>query len=148
MGTYGIIDDKKFIDKIKVVEIRDAGRIKRFLLGVNRSMQSDSSLINETRCSVEHILPKSVEHWPSWNNFEENNPEDWVHRIGNLTLLGQDDNKPGKNENANFSRKKEILGRSAIKLTRELNYDDWSPDIIAARQEKLAKLAAKNVWIF
>lgn len=149
-SVYGIIDDDKFIDKMKVVEIRNVRdrRAKRFLLSVNHSLQSDSSLINEQHCSVEHILPKSNEHWPGWTDFAEHNPEDWVHRIGNLTLLGQEDNKPGKSDNASFFRKKEIFGRSAIKMTRELRYEDWSPDTIAARQEKLAKLAANSVWTF
>ena len=149
-GTYGIIDDDKFIDKMKVVEMRNVRdrRGKRFLLGVNHSMQSDSGLLNEQHCSVEHILPKSDEHSSGWDNFRECNPEDWVHRIGNLTLLGLEDNRPGKSDNASFSRKKEIFERSAIKLTRELGYEDWSTDAITARQEKLAKLAAKTVWTF
>ena len=148
--TYGIIDDDKFIDKMKVVEMRNVRdrRAKRFLLSVNHCIQSDSGLINEQHCSVEHILPRSEEHWPGWTDFTEHNPEDWVHRIGNLTLLGQEDNKPGQGDNVNFSRKKEIFGRSAIALTRELGYEDWSPEIIAARQEELAKLAVKKVWSF
>ena len=147
-SNYGIIDEGKFIDKMKVVEIRDARRIKRFLLGVNDSMQSDSSLINENHCSVEHILPQSEEHWSGWKGFEGHNPEDWVHRIGNLTLLGQEDNGPGNDDNRNFSRKKNVFKRSAITLTRELDHEAWSPNAITARQEKLAKLAAKEVWSF
>ena len=146
--TYGIVDDNTFIEKMKVVEIRDARRIKRFLLGVNHFMQSDSSLINENHCSVEHILPKSEKHWPGWKNFAGQKPETWIHRIGNLTLLGREDNKPGKANNASFSRKKEIFERSAIKLTREFAHKDWSPDAIATRQEELARIAAKEVWSF
>ncbi len=148
-STYGIIDDNKFIDKMKVVEMRDARRIKRFLLGVNHFMQSDSSLINEKGCSVEHILPQSEEHWSDWKSFEGENPEDWIHRIGNLTLLGQEDNKPGKKDNSNFSQKKNNFEQSAVALTRELHVlEEWSPDAITARQEKLARLAAKKVWSF
>ncbi len=150
-GTYGIIDDDRFIDKMKVVEMRNTRdtRRKRFLLGVNHSIQRDSSLLNETQCTVEHIFPRSEEHWQGWHNFEEHNPEDWVHRLGNLTLLGQEDNKPGRDDNRDFSRKKEVFDRSAITLTRELlDREDWSPKAITARQEKLAKIAAKEVWSF
>ena len=148
-GTYGIIDDDKFIEKIRITEMRDARRIKRFLIGVNHYMQSDSSLLYEQRCSVEHILPKSDEHWSGWNNFKEHNPEDWVYRIGNLTLLGLEDNKPGKSDNTSFSRKKEIFERSALTLTRELKHEEnWSPVTISVRQAELAKLAATKVWTF
>ncbi|MDE0011485.1 MAG: DUF262 domain-containing HNH endonuclease family protein [Candidatus Poribacteria bacterium] len=148
--TYGIINDDKFIEKMKVVEIRNVRdrRAKRFLLSINHSMQSDGRLINEQHCSLEHIIPRSEYHWSGWNNFEEHNPEDWIYRIGNLTLLGIEDNRPSQGDNISFSRKKEIFERSAIKLTRELDYEDWSPHAITSRQEKLAKLAAKTVWTF
>ena len=148
-APYGIIDDDKFIEAMKTVKMRNGDRrVKRFLLSVNHSMQSDRNLINEHLCSVEHILPRSEEYWLNWKNFNDCDPEDWVHRIGNLTLLGQEDNKPGKSVNMQFSKKKEIFDQSAIKITRELGYEDWSPSAITARQEKMANLAAKKVWTF
>ena len=149
--TYGIINDDKFIEKMKVVEIRNVRdrRAKRFLLSVNHSMQSDGRLINEQHCSVEHIIPRSGNHWSGWNNFREHNPEDWIHRVGNLTLLGIEDYRPSQGDNMSFSRKKEIFGRSALTLTRELKHEEnWSPDTIAARQAELANLAATKVWTF
>ena len=145
---YGVLDDNKFLERMKIQEMRDAKKIKRFLLGLNYALQSDSELINEYRCSVEHILPKAEKHWPGWKGFEGQNPSDWIHRIGNLTLLGQYDNRPGDSENRNFSRKKMGYGRSAIALTKELDqYTEWSPAEINARQIKLIQQAVK-VWSF
>ncbi len=145
---YGILDDDKFVERMKIQEMRDAKKIKRFLLGLNYALQSDSEVINEYRCSVEHILPKAEKHWPEWQGFEGQNPSDWIHRIGNLTLLGQYDNKPGDSENRNFLRKKTGYGRSAIVLTRALDqYTEWSPGEVNARQMKLVQQAVK-VWSF
>ena len=145
---YGILNDDKFVERMKIQEMRDAKKIKRFLLGLNYALQSDSEVINEYRCSVEHILPKAEKHRPTWKGFEGHNPSDWIHRIGNLTLLGQYDNKPGDSENRNFLRKKAGYGRSAIALTRALDqYTEWSPGEVNARQMKLVQHAVR-VWSF
>ncbi len=145
---YGILDDEKFVERMKIQEMRDAKKIKRFLLGLNYDLQSDSEVINEYRCSVEHILPKAEKHWSAWKGFEDQKPSDWVHRIGNLTLLGQSDNKPGDSENRNFSRKKAGYRRSAIALTKELDrHTEWSPDAIDSRQGRLIQRSVK-VWSF
>ena len=146
-GT-GIMDDTKFTERMKFQEMHGATKIKRFLLGLNRARQSDAELINEHQCTVEHILPRSERHWSTWKGFDGHKPSDWVHRIGNLTLLGQSDNKPGDFENRNFPRKKPVYGRSAIGLTRELDqYTDWSPTEVGARQVHLIHSAVR-VWSF
>ena len=133
---------------MKVVEMRDAKKIRRFLFGVNSFLQPDSNLINEGNCNVEHILPKAAQHWSSWKGFSEQSPRDWIHRIGNLALLEKGENKPGEKENSSFSQKRNYFERSSIALTQELSkYENWSPKTIAARQIKLAKQAAK-VWSF
>lgn len=147
-STYGIINDEKFIDKMKFVEMRSDKKAKRFLLSVNRFVQSDGNVISEKWCSVEHILPKSDMHWSGWKSFSGQNTSDWIHRIGNLTLLGQEDNRPGQKDNYNFLKKKNNFEQSAVAITRALHdQEDWSPKTINARQEKLARLAVK-VWAF
>ena len=99
-------------------------------------------------CSVEHILPKSKDFWGSWSGFREVNPGDWIHRIGNLTLMGQADNKPGLKYNNGFAKKLESYRESSFKLTRELaKYDEWTPDNIKARQRNMARRAMR-VWSF
>jgi len=146
-SNEGIMNDRKFIDKMKSVEIKDDKRAKPLLWGINCYQQQDREIINVKKCTVEHILPQSEKHWSGWESFSETH-QDWVYRIGNLTLLGQSDNKPGDRANRSFSDKKEFLGRSAISLNKKLvNYNDWSPDRVEKRQEKLSELAAK-VWSF
>ena len=144
---YGIMDDTKFTERMKLQEMHTIKKIKRFLLGLNHALQSDGELINENRCTVEHILPQSKDYWLTWKGFDGYDPSDWVHRIGNLTLLGLSDNKPG-GWNQSFRRKKPVYRQSAIILTRELDRcADWLPDEINARQEKLIQQAVK-VWSF
>ena len=147
-STYGIIGDDKFKTRMSEIELRDSKKIKRFLFGVNGGIQPDADLMSETRCTIEHILPKATRYWSTWPGFEHLNPEDWIHRLGNLTLLGRHDNKPGEAENRSFSAKRTAYGRSAIQLTREVGArPDWTPKEIGQRQRRLVGQAAR-VWSF
>ena len=145
---HGIISDKKFKAKMCQIEMRDAKKIKRFLFGVNCHVQTDSDLVRESRCTIEHVLPKAQHHWANWHGFQNENPDEWIHRIGNLTLLGRQDNKPSDADNQDFAAKKSICSRSAISITRDIGTcDGWSPREIEKRQKQLAGHAAR-VWSF
>lgn len=148
-SAYGVIDDKKFIARMCEMEMTDNKKIKRFLFGVNYDLQPDSEMMNQTRCTVEHIFPKGPQHWASWLHFDDANPKEWVNRIGNLTLLSRQDNKPGADDNRNFTVKKQACSRSVLKISQEIaQYDMWSPREIITRQKRLVKRAAKKVWSF
>ena len=145
----GVTDDKKFVDTLSRVQMRDSKKAKRFLLGLVYFEQPANLIISEHRCSVEHILPKSKAHWADWGKFDADQHSDSVHMLGNLTLLGDQENKPGAAANRNFSLKKEIYKKSGISLTRGIanKYDDWSPDNIVERQKQMAETAVR-VWPF
>ena len=142
--------DSKFIEQIKNVKqtsLRETGKAKRFLLGVAYHMQSDITLINQNRYTVEHILPASRAHLSGWVGFDQQSHADSVALFGNLTLLSKFDNRPGQSANSAFNSKREIFKNSAVALTREIGkLNEWSPAEIRKRQNKLAKLSAK-VWV-
>lgn len=145
-GPYGVLDNPRFLEKMKYQEIRNASKARRFLFGIDQYIQTDGQIINENRCTVEHILPKSEKHWGWWDGFRNEDPRLWVYRIGNLTLLGQQDNKPGNTENQSFARKRAGYKKSAIRITQEMaDTEHWSPDTIDQRQHELVKTATR-VW--
>ncbi len=147
-AQYGVLHDPKFQKTINDVKMTGATKIKQFLLGINRHIQKDTALFNERLCSIEHILPKSPQHWGGWHTFDNVDANDWIHRIGNLTLIGPMDNKPGAKFNSDFVKKCENYKDSGVKLTRDLiQHSDWSPANIEARQCKMAKRAVQ-VWTF
>ena len=144
----GVLDDDKFRASMLEANMKGTIKIRQFLLGINNHLQTDSLLLNERQCSIEHILPKSPMHQSSWTGFEKVDAADWAHRIGNLTLMGPEDNKPGAKYNGDFEKKRRSYENSSIKVTRELNnYSDWNPDIIKARQKEMVNVAIK-VWSF
>ena len=147
-SAYGIINDKKFRMKIADIKMRDMKKAKRFLFGVNCYVQADGDLMSESRCTVEHVLPKASRHWTGWGEFAGENPEDWVHCVGNLTLLGRHDNKPGDAQNRDFFAKRDGYSNSAVEITRDVAAcEQWAPKEIVKRQKRLAAVAAR-VWSF
>ena len=147
-AEYGILDDSRFYEHVVSARLTGSARIKLFLLGVNGSLQRDARLLSERTCTVEHILPKSPQHWGNWKGFERVDAGDWTQRIGNLTLMGQSDNRPGPKYNGSFESKRQSYEASAVALTREVaNYTEWTPSAIEARQREMATQAVR-VWRF
>lgn len=146
-SSHNVLDDSVF--RRAIVEVRMTGilKIKHFLLGLNGEKQGDSQVINERQCTIEHILPKSSQHWGTWAGFKDVDPADWSDRIGNLTLMGGND-KPGMKYNSGFQKKKGIYAESSLQITKDLaQCESWTPENIQERQLEMAKLATK-VWKF
>ena len=141
---FGILDDDRFRESMREPKLTGNVRIRNFLLGVN----TDTSLLNEERCSIEHILPKGKEYWPGWGGFSAVDPDGYVQRLGNLTLMGPEDNRPGGRFNGSFGAKKGIYGESAVTITRRVAaVKDWGPKEIEARERDFVKRAIR-VWTF
>ena len=147
-SEFGVLNNEKFFEMMASATMRGNSKIKQLILGINRYERPESIIVNESQCTVEHVLPVSPEHWGTWTEFGGVDSREWVHRIGNLTLMSSADNKPGSRYNSNFSKKRESYQDSSVAVTRALSeYDEWSPENIEKRQYKLAKIAVR-VWEF
>ncbi len=146
--NYSVLNDSNFRKAISEMNMRGGNKIKQLLMGINRHHQRGSQILNDRQLTVEHILPKSDRHWGSWEGFYEMDPSEWINRIGNLTLLGRGEDRPGDKGNANFTKKKEFYKDSTLIITRQLaDCEEWSPKQIKRRQADMAKCAVK-VWRF
>ncbi len=145
---YDVLDDSKFRNTIIELRISGVPKAKQFLLGINSRLQKDARLLNARHCSLEHVLPKSPRHSGAWKLFDNVDIDEWVHRVGNLTLMGPTDNRPGSKFNDRFDIKRDAYSASGIMLTREIGgCREWSPAAIEERQERMAELALQ-VWAF
>ena len=145
-----VMHDRRFVLRLSEVRIKDARRLKELLFGINAAADREASLLDIRGCTVEHVWPQSPAHRRGWEGFADitSDADDWVYRIGNLTLLGDGQGFAGGAFNANFEAKRAVYRESPIAMTRELaEMDDWTPATIQARSRKLAK-AACRVWSF
>ena len=144
----GVVDDVKFERLLATAEVRDVKKVKRLLFGINCHIQSDGGMMNENRCTVDHILPRAEAHWQRWERFVDLRAEEYVDRLGNLTLLDRRDSRLGNMEGRSFAEKKSSYAQSFVRVTRDIaRYSSWSPAAVARRQKRLASLATQ-VWSF
>jgi len=108
----------------------------------------------ERNLQIEHILPQSWDAEKSWNGeilnwknkFTKAEAENLLNSLGNLTLITGKKNIEASN--CNFNKKQEIYkgnsgkgfdGIISFEITKEIidEYEDWTPETISKRYEKL-----------
>lgn len=151
-------NDDDIIQKIKVLTVNDEefeanfrlftskkNDVIRYLLRkiINHSNTETRIVDNPKKVHVEHILPKKRSA-DDWKQFSDEEANDLLWRLGNLTLLGQEYNQ--KASNKAFDKKKQMYLQSDISMTRELaGLSEWDKEAILNRQNQLSKIAL-NVW--
>ncbi len=101
--------------------------------------------------TLEHILPKNYKYWEKneffagYENTDDKNMEEFVDRLGNLTLLKQAVNS--KSQNHVFSDKKQEYKLSKLEINKQTvcNQDEWTAKIIKQREEEFVEYA-KEIW--
>lgn len=93
--------------------------------------------------TIEHILPENADNTWGEFNFEEINRS--LYRIGNLTLLEKKLNREAGDKN--YSEKVGYFIQSNSNLTKAIpeQFNLWNEEKLAARQIELAK-HAKAIW--
>lgn len=146
----GIMDNARFESQLADVELKDLRRARRLLFGINAQQDREARALDVQGCSVEHILPKSEIYWSGWTGFGAAGSDlrHYIHRIGNLTLLGDSDNFARRQFNASFAAKRSVFTDSPFAITRNLSsMEDWTPEAVSTRSQRLAR-SASGVWSF
>lgn len=102
----------------------------------------------DNSATIEHILPQTMsEEWKAhigsnWNEVHR----EYLHTIGNLTLVTQEWNSTLSN--SSYSRKRKLLSEHALLLNREYFGEatlKWNEDSIRSRSKFLANHII-NIW--
>lgn len=128
------IDDEQFEREFSILKFRKSqkSRQRYFLRMLYSHNDKETRVINDNNIiHLEHILPIESALW----DIEDETHEEYVNRLGNLTLLGHEYNKNASNKT--FEHKKDIYEKSSIKMTKNLvAYESWGPNTIEERQKK------------
>lgn len=145
-----LMDDDYFKKEFVQREIQlDNKKAKLFLCGLNQHLLKSSE--RDSKFELEHILPVSEEYGKHWKKFRNCKHSDYVNRVGNLTILREQDNVGIPEFNGqDLDGKREVYRNSEAKITVmvvEKAQSVWSPSTIKNREEYLARLATE-VWQF
>lgn len=128
----------------KIFKTRKTNKKARyFLYRIERYLGGGES-VSLDEVTLEHILPQSPsEEW--LKEFKDiDQLEDWINRLGNLTLLSRNENRDIGQKI--FEEKKQLFKSSAFKITQQSsNYKKWNERSISDHQKWLGKQAL-NLW--
>ncbi len=140
--------DGVFRSKFKALTIENRQLARFYLRKLENRARAESGskehtmIADEQIVDLEHILPQSfdINQWPNFD-YEEHQAN--LNRLGNLTLLLQQANRDLAN--LSFDSKRPVYEKQEAIITRKAaEYEHWSPDVIDARQEWLSDLAVRE----
>lgn len=132
-------------------DLYKVSRIRQYvLLRLDSALSEGSATYKYPTITLEHVLPQNPKQdslWMKW--FEGEDRAQYVHKIGNLTLLSR--RKNAQAQNYDFSEKKERYfsakrGVCPFALTTQvLQEKEWTPEVIKRRQLELVG-TLEDLW--
>lgn len=142
-------DDDEFKNKFLIKDIYNS-RTRNFILGrIENSYEKYA--IDVEKLTIEHIMPQNPnlkQEWKDslgsdWKQVQKN----YLHTIGNLTLINHQENS--KLSDKPFIEKRDMFGgfkATPLILNRDLaNYNTWNEELIIERANSIIKLAC-DIW--
>lgn len=146
-------EQNEFISELNSDIYKMTGAKRNYLiLRLDAFLSDGAASYKSNVLSIEHVLPQTVSPGSEWDKTwtDVDDRSYWLNKIGNLIPLTKRHNS--KAQNYDFKTKKEKYFKntdagvtSYALATDVLNYDEWTPDIVKARQTKLID-AYKKGW--
>lgn len=132
--------DNLQIDKAEVSSVEDS--VKKALLLYLMINENTSVILKYNELHLEHVLPQKPEKWAQSQPTEwKGNLDNYIHSIGNMTILDQKLNK--RQSNLPLSEKKEIMfnekSNEFLKNSEynKIDYDNFNKEYIKNREAKI-----------
>ncbi|MDR0306009.1 MAG: DUF262 domain-containing HNH endonuclease family protein [Chitinispirillales bacterium] len=141
------ISDADFRNDFSTLELYSYGRSKKLARYIlfeleNNMMQGGDRDYELDPATIEHILPENAgDNWDQ--DFPQTVQPSYIYRLGNYTVLEDHLNKDC--ETLPFDQKKLFYAKSQYEMTKAINYSDWNPTTLDARQNDLARKAT-SIW--
>ena len=135
------ISNEEFLASFNMFISKSKPVIRFILKSINNYLDKETEIINDNKkVHIEHIMPIEKGDW----NISDEIHQDYLYKLGNLTLLGKEYNRIISNKV--FEEKKKMYYKSSIIISKEITkYTKWDASEIEDRQNELAKIALK-IW--
>ena len=136
-----VMSDSRFGEVMKALSINSMVKARTLLEGIYACDH-----VTNGGSHVEHILPRSEQHWKQWPSFPSNEAPLYTNRIGNLALLKNDEVKIRDSTSMAYKDKVKLYRQSSYKLTQSIaSYGSkWTPKLVQKRQHDLVKRILKT----
>lgn len=142
-----VSDDKfknDFTDKVlRTTQTRNKRILRYILFEIERQVSGNSYDFESGSYNIEHIMPESLNS--DWDHIEDRDHEQFIYRVGNMTILNSSVNRDIGN--SSFELKKEKYSESEFEITRRISSEntEWTPNRISIHQQWLARKAS-SIW--
>ncbi len=142
------VDDEIFEQNFSSARFRNDRHARYVLYELENDLRKRSDVpgvspvdIDTDTGTLEHVLPVNppkieTEEFGAWY-------DEYVYRLGNMTLLSGSDNR--KAGNLDFPQKRELLSGSEYLLSSGIGNVNWVPEVIVDRQAEMARRAV-HIW--
>ena len=147
LSSLYVSDEKfrgDFSDKeLRTTQARNKRVVRYILFEIEKHVSNKSYDFESEAYSLEHIMPESIQE--GWDHIEDRDHDQFVYRLGNMTILNKSVNRDLGN--ASFDIKKEKYQESEFALTSRITNEnsEWNPERIAEHQKWMAKQATA-IW--
>lgn len=133
-----------FTDKeLRTTQARNKRTVRYILFEIERHVSGQSYDFESDSYNIEHVMPENL--GDNWNNINDKDHEQFVFRLGNLTIMSTAANRTIGN--TSFEGKKDTLASSEFEITQRIATEnsEWNVERIAEHQKWLAKQAT-SIW--
>ena len=137
------VSDDKFSQDFSLISLasKQQKRLVKYILAKLEKKESGID-VKEDSFTIEHILPQNPDE--SWRKqLGEEEIDEAIYRLGNMTPLEQSLNS--KVDIKPYDQKQQFYQKSAYRITKEIQAEEWDMEAIINRQERMAKQAV-HIW--
>lgn len=136
------------------VDVYRTGKFNKMIVQILRRVNESSfekvEVATPTQANIEHIMPQNSgdPYWQSWRQRYPEVYDEWLHKLGNLTLLSGPMNR--KVRNSGFDNKIKVYCDQKSITRFAMTYDlrklkEWTPNAIQQRHDHLKSEIVK-LW--
>lgn len=142
------INNETFHQLFKIKQIKDNKKVVYILAKIEQFLSEQKEKF-ATDITLEHILPVNPDNECKQYMIDNklwDDKDEWVYRIGNMTLLLSKPNKKAQNRSPIIKSREIYKKETKLKINKDLkNIIKWSQEAIEKRQKRLANYAVK-IW--
>ncbi len=129
--------------QVRTTTARNRQVVRYILFEIERHVSGRAFEYASDRYSIEHVLPEHPGE--GWGGFNDEQADRCVFRLGNMTPLAAGPNRDMGNRP--YGEKRPVFEQCEFEITRRIaaENESWTPERIAARQQRLADQAT-GIW--
>ena len=145
------VEKKAFMEALDGEVYRMTSRRRNYIILRLDSFVSDGAAKYDSAIlTIEHVLPQTVKDGSEWSTIwtDVEQRQYWLNRVANLVPLTRKHNSEAQNYDFDIKKNTYFKGKNGTTsyslTTQVIDVDEWTPDVVIARQKALLDVFEKK----